>query len=185
MTTNGSDGNGTTGSEALLGIKDLKMYFPVTKGIIFQAKVGEVKAVDGVTFEIMEGETLGLVGESGCGKTTTGRCILQLYKPTEGEVMFQGRDLTRLSNKAMRPLRRELQVIFQDPYSSLNPRMTVGVDSGGAADDTQDRGAEGEEGEGAGAVPGGGTEPVHGGQVPPRVQRRTEAEDRDSERRWR
>ena len=126
MTTNGSNGNGATNSDVLLDIKDLKMYFPVTKGIIFQAKVGEVKAVDGVTFEIMKGETLGLVGESGCGKTTTGRCILQLYKPTEGEVIFQGRDLTRLSTKAMRPLRRELQVIFQDPYSSLNPRMTVG-----------------------------------------------------------
>ncbi|MFQ5826714.1 MAG: ABC transporter ATP-binding protein [Dehalococcoidia bacterium] len=115
-----------TDSNALIGIRDLKMYFPVTKGIIFQTKVGEVKAVDGVTFEVLEGETLGLVGESGCGKTTTGRCILQLYKPTEGEVLFEGQDLTRLSNKSMRPLRRKLQVIFQDPYSSLNPRMTVG-----------------------------------------------------------
>ena len=115
-----------TNSDVLIDIQDLKMYFPVTKGIIFQTKVGEVKAVDGVTFGVLEGETLGLVGESGCGKTTTGRCILQLYKPTEGHVFFEGQDLTKLSNKSMRPLRRKLQVIFQDPYSSLNPRMTVG-----------------------------------------------------------
>ena len=103
------------------------MHFPVSKGVIFQSKVGEIKAVDGVSFQIMRGETLGLVGESGCGKTTIGRCILQLLKPTGGEVRFRGEDLTQLSGKEMRPLRKELQVIFQDPYGSLNPRMTVGA----------------------------------------------------------
>ncbi len=110
----------------LLDVRGLQMHFPVSKGVIFQSKVGEIKAVDGVSFQIMRGETLGLVGESGCGKTTIGRCILQLLKPTGGEVRFRGEDLTQLSGKEMRPLRRELQVIFQDPYGSLNPRMTVG-----------------------------------------------------------
>ncbi len=111
----------------LIDVRDLQMYFPMTKGVIFQSRVGEVKAVDGVSFQIMRGETLGLVGESGCGKTTIGRCILQVIKPTGGEVRFRGQDLTQLSGKAIRPLRRELQVIFQDPYGSLNPRMTVGA----------------------------------------------------------
>ena len=111
----------------LIDVRDLQMYFPVTKGIIFQSRVGEVKAIDGVSLQIMRGETLGLVGESGCGKTTFGRCILQVIKPTGGEVRFRGQDLTQLSGRAMRPLRRELQVIFQDPYGSLNPRMTVGA----------------------------------------------------------
>ena len=111
----------------LLDVRGLQMHFPVSKGVIFQSKVGEIKAVDGVSFQIMRGETLGLVGESGCGKTTIGRCILQLLKPTGGEVRFRGQDLTQLSGRAMRPLRKELQVIFQDPYGSLNPRMTVGT----------------------------------------------------------
>ena len=110
----------------LLDVRGLQMHFPVSKGVIFQSKVGEIKAVDGVSFQIIRGETLGLVGESGCGKTTIGRCILQLLKPTGGEVRFRGQDLTQLSGKEMRPLRKELQVIFQDPYGSLNPRMTVG-----------------------------------------------------------
>ena len=111
----------------LLDVRGLQMHFPVSKGVIFQSKVGEIKAVDGVSFQIMRGETLGLVGESGCGKTTIGRCILQLLKPTGGEVRFRGEDLTQLSGKEMRPLRKGLQVIFQDPYGSLNPRMTVGA----------------------------------------------------------
>ena len=111
----------------LLDVRGLQMHFPVSKGVIFQSRVGEIKAVDGVSFQIMRGETLGLVGESGCGKTTIGRCILQLLKPTGGEVRFRGEDLTQLSGKEMRALRKELQVIFQDPYGSLNPRMTVGA----------------------------------------------------------
>ena len=112
--------------DILLEINNLKMYFPVTSGMLFQRTVAYVKAVDDVTFAVRRGETLGLVGESGCGKTTTGRCILQLYKPTSGQVMFEGQDLTQLGTKQMRAMRREMQVIFQDPYSSLNPRMTAG-----------------------------------------------------------
>ncbi len=112
--------------DVLLEVKNLKMHFPVTSGMIFQRTVAHVKAVDDVSFTVKRGETLGLVGESGCGKTTTGRCILQLYKPTAGEIIFEGRDLTKLNTKQMRTMRREMQVIFQDPYSSLNPRMTAG-----------------------------------------------------------
>src|SRR5690349_2692640 len=114
------------GPEPLLQVTDLEMHFPLTRGIIFQRKVGAVQAVDGVTFSVMPGETLGLVGESGCGKSTTGRAILQLYKPTSGEVVFDGKDLTKLDSGDMRKMRRHLQMIFQDPYASLNPRMTVG-----------------------------------------------------------
>ncbi len=110
----------------LLEIKNLKMHFPVTSGMLFQRTVAHVKAVDDVSFTVRRGETLGLVGESGCGKTTTGRCILQLYKPTAGQVIFEGQDLTQLGTKQMRAMRRQMQVIFQDPYSSLNPRMTAG-----------------------------------------------------------
>ncbi len=117
---------GTQNGDILLEVKDLKMYFPVSSGMLFQRTTAYVKAVDGVSFTVKRGETLGLVGESGCGKTTTGRCILQLYKPTAGQVIFDGQDLTRLKSKQMRAMRREMQVIFQDPYSSLNPRMTAG-----------------------------------------------------------
>ncbi|MCH8090054.1 MAG: dipeptide ABC transporter ATP-binding protein [Chloroflexi bacterium] len=116
----------TPTGDVLIRVRGLKKYFPVTRGILFQTKVGEIKAVDDVSFDIIRGETLGLVGESGCGKTTTGRCILQVIRPTEGEVVFQDQDLTKLNNKGMRAVRRSLQVIFQDPYGSLNPRMTVG-----------------------------------------------------------
>jgi oligopeptide transport system ATP-binding protein len=112
--------------DILLEVRNLKMHFPVGYGFFSRKPVGYVKAVDGVSFTVKRGETLGLVGESGCGKTTTGRCILQLYKPTEGEVIFDGEDLTKLNTKRMRAKRREMQVIFQDPYSSLNPRMTAG-----------------------------------------------------------
>jgi oligopeptide transport system ATP-binding protein len=111
--------------DTLLQVRNLKMYFPVTEGILFQKAVGHVKAVDDVTFEIKKGETLGLVGESGCGKTTTGRCILQLERPTAGEIVFEGVNLEKLDSKALSPLRQKVQVIFQDPYSSLNPRMKV------------------------------------------------------------
>jgi len=112
--------------EILLDVRDLYMHFPLTRGIIFQRKVGAVQAVDGVTFQVRKGETLGLVGESGGGKSTTGRAILQLYKPTGGQVLFKGQDLTKLDSGQMRKMRRYLQMIFQDPYASLNPRMTVG-----------------------------------------------------------
>ena len=104
----------------------LKMHFPLTQGIIFQRQVGAVRAVDGIDFSVKKGETLGLVGESGCGKSTTGRAILQLYKPTAGSVNFDGTDLTTLGGEQMRRMRRQMQMIFQDPYASLNPRMTVG-----------------------------------------------------------
>jgi len=113
-------------TENLLEINDLKMYFPITKGVIFQKKVADVKAVDGVTFNIKRGETLGLVGESGCGKSTTGRAILQLYRPTAGSVKFKDVELTELKGEKLRNMRRNMQMIFQDPYASLNPRMTVG-----------------------------------------------------------
>ena len=118
----GTSANG----DVLLEVQNLKMYFPVTSGVLFQRTVAHIKAVDDVSFSVRRGETLGLVGESGCGKTTTGRCILQLYRPTEGQILFEGRDLTSISPKDMRAMRREMQVIFQDPYSSLNPRMTAG-----------------------------------------------------------
>ena len=116
----------TNDNEILLEVKNLKMYFPVTSGVIFQRKIADVKAVDDVSFFIRKGETLGLVGESGCGKTTTGRCILQLYKATAGEITFEGRNLNELGGRQMREMRKKIQVIFQDPYGSLNPRMTCG-----------------------------------------------------------
>jgi oligopeptide transport system ATP-binding protein len=102
------------------------MHFPITQGIVIQRKVGAIKAVDGITFDIIRGETLGLVGESGCGKSTTGRAILQLYRPTAGEVYFEGESLTTIKGEQLRRMRRRMQMIFQDPYASLNPRMTVG-----------------------------------------------------------
>ncbi len=110
----------------LLEVRGLKMYFPVLKGILFQRRVGWIRAVDDITFHIARGETLGLVGESGCGKSTTGRAILQLYRPTAGQVLLDGQDLTRLRGGELRRMRRKMQMIFQDPYASLNPRMTVG-----------------------------------------------------------
>ena len=112
--------------DKLLEVKGLKKYFPITQGIIFQRVKAYVKAVDGLDFFIRKGETLGLVGESGCGKSTTGRSILQLYRPTAGSVMFQGKDLATLQGEDLRKMRRNMQMIFQDPYASLNPRMTVG-----------------------------------------------------------
>ncbi|HZP56886.1 MAG TPA: dipeptide ABC transporter ATP-binding protein [Dehalococcoidia bacterium] len=114
-------------SDILLNVQGLKMYFPVTAGLIFQRKIADVKAVDGVSFDVKKGETLGLVGESGCGKSTTGRAILQLYKPTAGSVRFGDTELTKLSGGDLRRMRRKMQMIFQDPYASLNPRMSVGA----------------------------------------------------------
>ena len=111
---------------SFLEIRDLKMHFPVTEGTVQQKVVAHVKAVDGISFSIARGETLGLVGESGCGKTTVGRCILQLERSTDGQILFKGRDLTQLDQKALVPVREKIQVIFQDPYSSLNPRMKIG-----------------------------------------------------------
>ncbi|MCS6801563.1 MAG: dipeptide ABC transporter ATP-binding protein [Chloroflexota bacterium] len=112
--------------ETLLEVKDLKMYFPITSGLIFQRKVADVKAVDGISFSVKRGETLGLVGESGCGKSTTARAILQLYRPTAGSVKFEGKELTKMGGNELRRMRRRMQMIFQDPYASLNPRMSVG-----------------------------------------------------------
>ena len=116
----------TSQDDVLVSVQDLQMYFPVRSGIVLQRKIADIKAVDGVSFEIRRGETLGLVGESGCGKTTTGRCILQLYKPTAGQVLFEGNDLTTLKGGHLRRFRRRMQMIFQDPYSSLDPRQNAG-----------------------------------------------------------
>jgi len=116
----------TVGNSVILEVRDLVKHFPVGGGGLFARQTGVVRAVEGVSFTIKKGETLGLVGESGCGKTTTGRCILQLEPPTSGRIIFEGRELTRMTEAELRPVRRRMQIIFQDPYSSLNPRMTVG-----------------------------------------------------------
>ena len=110
----------------LVEVRGLKMHFPITEGLLVQRRIGKVRAVDGVDLTIQRGETLGLVGESGCGKTTTGRCILRLEKPTAGEIVFDGHDIATLGARDLVALRRRIQVIFQDPFSSLNPRMKVG-----------------------------------------------------------
>ncbi|MSR19239.1 MAG: ABC transporter ATP-binding protein [Phycisphaerales bacterium] len=117
--------NATPSSTPLLEVRDLKVHFPVRRGLL-QRVVGHVKAVDGISFSLSRGETLGLVGESGCGKTTVGRAILRLIEPTSGSVKFDGKDLLQQSGKSLRQLRREMQIIFQDPGGSLNPRMRVG-----------------------------------------------------------
>jgi oligopeptide transport system ATP-binding protein len=119
-------GNGASQDGALLVVTDLEKYFPVRKGLIIERTVGHVKAVDGVSFSIPAGKTLGLVGESGSGKSTTGYCILQLTKPTGGSIRFDGKELTKLSGEGLRRVRQDMQIVFQDPYSSLDPRMTVG-----------------------------------------------------------
>jgi oligopeptide transport system ATP-binding protein len=114
-----------TSDDFLIRIEDLVMHFPIYRGV-FQKQVGAVRAVDGISFSIKRGETLGLVGESGCGKSTTGRAILQLYRPTSGHVFYEDQDLTLLKGEELRHMRRKMQMIFQDPYASLNPRMTIG-----------------------------------------------------------
>ncbi len=111
--------------EVLMEVRDLTKYFPITGGL-FSRVVGHVKAVDGVSFDLRRGETLGLVGESGCGKTTTGRAVLRLIEPTSGTIKFEGKDITHVNKQQMRALRRQMQIIFQDPFGSLNPRMSVG-----------------------------------------------------------
>jgi oligopeptide transport system ATP-binding protein len=123
MTESGHD---SSSNGALLAVKDLHKHFPIRKGVLVERTVGEVKAVDGVSFDISEGETLGLVGESGSGKSTTGYCVLQLIKPTSGSIRFMGQELTEIGREELRHMRREMQIVFQDPYASLDPRMTVG-----------------------------------------------------------
>jgi peptide/nickel transport system ATP-binding protein/oligopeptide transport system ATP-binding protein len=114
-------------SEVLVEVRDLVKHFPLTRGIIFQKQVGAVHAVDGVSFDVHRGEALGIVGETGCGKTTTARLITRLIDPTSGTIRFDGRDISKISRRELKPLRRDMQVIFQDPFSSLNPRKTVGA----------------------------------------------------------
>jgi peptide/nickel transport system ATP-binding protein len=113
----------------VIEVNNLKMYFPITRGLL-KRKIGDIKAVDDISFTIKKHETLGLVGESGCGKTTTGRCILRLYRPTSGNILFQGHDISMLKENDLRPLRREMSAIFQDPYGSLNPRQSAGTIAG-------------------------------------------------------
>jgi oligopeptide transport system ATP-binding protein len=115
----------SSATQPLLRVQDLQMYFPITQGILISRHVGDVKAVDGVTLSIQKGETIGLVGESGCGKSTVGRAILRLYRPTGGSVQFEGQDITTAEGSTLRGVRRRMQMIFQDPYASLNPRMTA------------------------------------------------------------
>jgi oligopeptide/dipeptide ABC transporter ATP-binding protein len=113
--------------EALVEVRDLVKHFPITRGILFQRQIGAVHAVDGVSFDVLRGETLGIVGETGCGKSTTARVVMRLLEPTSGTIRYDGRDISHLSRGDRKPLRREMQLIFQDPYSSLNPRKTVGA----------------------------------------------------------
>ncbi|MBB0243040.1 dipeptide ABC transporter ATP-binding protein [Streptomyces alkaliphilus] len=115
-----------TAREPILEVRDLVKHFPLTRGVVFRRQVGAVKAVDGISFELFRGETLGIVGESGCGKSTVAKLLMNLEQPTSGEVLYKGEDITRLSGRALKAVRRNIQMVFQDPYTSLNPRMTVG-----------------------------------------------------------
>ncbi|KJY40859.1 peptide ABC transporter ATP-binding protein, partial [Streptomyces sp. NRRL B-1568] len=112
--------------EALLEVRDLVKHYPLTRGILFKKQTGAVHAVDGVSFELRRGETLGIVGESGCGKSTVAKMLVHLERPTAGHIRYKGEDITRLSGRALKAVRRNIQMVFQDPYTSLNPRMTVG-----------------------------------------------------------
>ncbi|MBM0238520.1 ABC transporter ATP-binding protein, partial [Micromonospora sp. ATA32] len=113
-------------TENIIEVRDLVKHYPVTRGVVFKKTIGHVKAVDGVSFELKAGETLGVVGESGCGKSTLARVLMNLEKPTAGSVLYKGQDISKLSGGALRRLRRQIQLVMQDPYTSLNPRMTVG-----------------------------------------------------------
>src|SRR3954451_15884809 len=113
-------------SEPLVEVRDLVKHFPITQGISFQRQIGAVHAVDGVSFDVLRGETLGIVGETGCGKSTTARLMMRLLEPSGGTIRYDGRDISHVSRRTLKPLRRDIQLIFQDPYSSLNPRRTIG-----------------------------------------------------------
>ena len=171
-------GNGTPAGDSLLTVTGLTKHFPVMRGIIFRHAVGQVRAVDDVSFSVAPGETLGVVGESGCGKTTTARMIVRLVEPTAGQIVFDGHDITHIRQGAMRPLRREIQMIFQDPYSSLNPRHTVGTIVGAPwpAAEGQDR--EGDQAERPGTAGTRRAQPRALQPLPVRVLRRPAAADR-------
>ncbi len=158
--------------DELLVVENLTKHFPVTRGIIFQHQVAAVKAVDGVSFSVREGETLGVVGESGCGKSTMARCIMRLLDPTAGRVVFRGRDITKLSRAEMRPYRREMMMIFQDPYASLNARKRVGFIIAEALEVHRLGTARREQAAGAGAPRDRRSEPRALQPLSPRVLRR-------------
>jgi oligopeptide/dipeptide ABC transporter ATP-binding protein len=117
----------TNGSQPLLVVEDLEKHFPITRGIVFQHEIGRVRAVDGISYSVSKGETLGVVGESGCGKSTMARCVMRLLEPTGGKITFDGRDITKLSRRDLMGVRRDMMMVFQDPYASLNPRKRVGA----------------------------------------------------------
>jgi peptide/nickel transport system ATP-binding protein len=114
------------GAGPLLELDRLKVYFPIKSGIVLDRHIGDIRAVDDISLTIRRGETVGLVGESGCGKSTVGRTILRLYKPTDGRIVFDGKDISKLNEQQLRPLRRRMQMVFQDPFASLNPRHSIG-----------------------------------------------------------
>ncbi|MET9864570.1 ATP-binding cassette domain-containing protein, partial [Streptomyces smyrnaeus] len=118
--------NAYAAGEPILEVRDLVKHFPLTQGILFKRQVGAVKAVDGVSFDLHQGETLGIVGESGCGKSTVAKLTTHLEQPTSGTIRYKGNDVTKASGRALKAVRRNIQMVFQDPYTSLNPRMTVG-----------------------------------------------------------
>ena len=165
--------------DALVEVRDLVKHFPLTRGIVFQRKVGAVHAVDGVSFDVLRGETLGIVGETGCGKTTTARLVMRLLEPTSGTIRFDGEDVTHLRRGALKPLRREMQMIFQDPYSSLNPRKTVGaIIAHAVRDPWPGGGQDAPPARCAGADGAGGPEPRALQPLPARVLRRSAPADR-------